>query len=85
MDDRRVGLEVVMTGLDKDRPDAYEQEIVGDEAAELAAELGMVIGRGRDMRATPLERVRWDIEGDTARRFEDVGYGSNRSSTVESL
>jgi hypothetical protein len=71
----RVGLEVILTGRDNVRPDAdFEHVTVGDDAAELAVEVGIVIGRGRGYREVPFAlRPSWEREGETARRFEDDG------------
>lgn len=63
--------------------------MVGDEVAEVleldgGIEIGIGTGglelgvRGYD---TSVSR-KYDIEGDTARRFADVGYGSYRSSNL---
>jgi hypothetical protein len=51
---RNVGLDVIQTGRDNVNPDiGKEFPIVGDEAAELTAELGMVIGKGIGNRELP--------------------------------
>jgi hypothetical protein len=90
---RIVGLEVMQTGRDNANPDVGYEPMVGDDAAELTAELGTVIGMGKglpfgvrvmrtgDMRDWWFSR-RYDIDGDAARRLEALGYGSYRSSTT---
>lgn len=67
---------------------AYELLIVGDDVAELTVDMGIPVGI--DKRGVPGVRGckdGWasrknDMEGETARRLEDEGYGSKRSSTV---
>lgn len=65
---------------------------MGDEVAEVleldgGIERGIGTGglgvRGYDTSEGCVSR-KYDIEGDTARRFADVGYGSYRSSTATS-
>lgn len=66
-------------------PDVYEPENTGDDAPERGGPVGMAIDIGSGVRAEPpgvrgksegCDSRRKFIEGDTARRFAAVGYGS---------
>lgn len=76
---RRVGLDVMLTDRGKG---GYAVVIVGEDAAELAADVGMLMGMeigsldallfiGEFMDGC--ESLRYDNEGETARRFELLG------------
>jgi len=66
--------------------------MVGDDVIDVELDAGIDRGietgglelgvRGYDTSAGCVSR-RYDIEGDTARRFAAVGYGSYRSSTAQ--
>ena len=79
---RRVGLERTLADADPKlwRADQYELEpgTMGDDDPEWMP-LGMGIGIGIDSRGAPRPlnaSRRWEIDGDTARRFAALGYGS---------
>lgn len=87
---RSVGLDSTLAEPKLCRADQYEVEpgTMGDDAPECSpAGIGMGIGmerRGAPPDRRPLNASRkWEIDGDTARRFAAVGYGSYRSSTAQ--
>lgn len=93
---RIVGLDA-MLALPRpfDRGIGMGWDMTGEDAMELVFEFGIEIGMGMGVRDGVTEErcprlgesIGWwsrkcEIEGDTARLFALVGYGSKRSSTV---
>lgn len=88
IDARNVGLDVIVPALWNEL--GNELEIVGEDAAELTLDPGIVtgiaIGSRGVLRVLGEPTFECDsrskvTEGETARRLEAAGYGSNRSST----
>lgn len=85
MDDRIVGLDEMLTDLEKEP--GYEPQMMGDGEAEFTTELGILMGMDigslgfRLFIGEPKLSLREAKDGETARRFAMDGYGSNRSSS----